>query len=306
MDFQVNSTTATAVKKRVQLALAATLIMASTTGCDKAKGLLDNSAVPGEIADACVILQSSGSEIHFDRGYRLSDVVRTIVDMSAAQDSSWEKSTKGYIWSWKRRDDLQQVEYHNRFEFAVLPPRDDPRYQGPDCGPTLVRTEGGTTDGQRVQDMSVAIVFKKAFDILEKQRQQTPTDVLGSPPPTEVRRIEDASVQQSGPQGPITATWLLGTWGPAQYNPDNNPNASCDTDSVVTFNADGSYKDGGGSGRYRVDGGNVTYFNRVMRDIATGRTDHSEYNQPVTTKVERVDNNTLREEGTLLRRCQSS
>lgn len=101
----------------------------------------------------------------------------------------------------------------------------------------------------------------------------------------------------------IDQRWLIGTWGPAEYNPDNNPSASCDTDSVVTFKADGSYADGGGYGRFRTDGSTITYFDRVLTDDIAGTTDRSQFNNPQTNQVERVDRTSMREQGQLLRRC---
>ena len=104
---------------------------------------------------------------------------------------------------------------------------------------------------------------------------------------------------------PVNHSWLIGTWGPAENNPDNNPNASCDTDAIVTFKADGSYADGGGYGRFRTDGSTITYFDRVLTDDIEGTTDRSQFNQPLTNKVERVDGTSMREQGQLLRRCNS-
>jgi hypothetical protein len=101
----------------------------------------------------------------------------------------------------------------------------------------------------------------------------------------------------------INAAWLSGTWGPAENNPRNDPSSSCDTDAIVTFASDGTYQDGGSYGRYRTDGKTITYFDRVMIDEGDGSEDRSQFSRPLVTSATRVDQNSIREDGALLRRC---
>ena len=98
----------------------------------------------------------------------------------------------------------------------------------------------------------------------------------------------------------------MGTWGPAENNPNNDPNSACDTDVVVTFANDGSYRDAGSYGRYRTDGSTITYSDRVMYDpLSDEPEDRSEFNIPLQTRVQVVDRNTLREGDALWRRCEN-
>lgn len=94
-------------------------------------------------------------------------------------------------------------------------------------------------------------------------------------------------------------------WGPAANNPSGDPNSSCDTDDVVTFKPDGTYRDGGSYGRYRVSGTSIVYYNRVTYDEAEETEDRSEFDKPHITHAELVDRHSLREEGLLLRQCSS-
>lgn len=110
----------------------------------------------------------------------------------------------------------------------------------------------------------------------------------------------DTTVEET-PQ--LTSAWLAGTWGPARNNPTSNPNAGCDTDNIVTFETDGSYRDGGSFGRFRTDGTTVTYFDRVLHDPVEETEDRSQFNQPLIARVTIVDQNTIEEEGESLRRC---
>tara|TARA_B100000678_G_C18214680_1_gene504812 strand:+ start:1588 stop:2091 length:504 start_codon:yes stop_codon:yes gene_type:complete len=106
----------------------------------------------------------------------------------------------------------------------------------------------------------------------------------------------------------LSNAWLVGTWGPAEANPTNDPGGSCETDVIIRFARDGTYEDGSSSGRYRVKGNHIVYFERqTVPDIAA---DPEElfYPEPVDdwTGVARVvDDNTFDEEGELWRRCKS-
>ncbi len=60
--------------------------------------------------------------------------------------------------------------------------------------------------------------------------------------------------------------WLVGTWGPSEGHADNNPNQPCETDATITFNADGTYQeggeeegDGGPTGRWTLTGNDLIY-----------------------------------------------
>lgn len=305
MSFYGLTTAAMTAKKRAQLALAATLIMVGTTGCDKAAGLLDNSKIPNEIADACLTL--SHLELRLPYGYKLGSLIEDLEGRLHPQDVSWESSQQGYIVRWTIKSELTGEDNSIAIQFVHQAAGDDQPYQGDECGPLILQTKAGLVNGEAGPDAFFINLFIAAANNI-KNRVGTPdvteSDLSGS------KDSSAGAVSVRSPlitsSEPITQAWLLGTWGPAEYNPDNNPNASCDTGAVVTFNSDGRYTDGGGSGSYRLEGDRVTYFNRVTMDIATGRSDHSQYGQPLTTRIERVDDTTLREDGALLRRCQSS
>lgn len=98
----------------------------------------------------------------------------------------------------------------------------------------------------------------------------------------------------------VNVDYLVGTWGPQE---SDNPNASCDTDNIVTFNRDGTYRDGGGYGRYRINDDRVTYYNRVLVDMAEETEDRSEYNKPMTTTIRGAVKNSFEEDGSKLYRC---
>ncbi len=106
----------------------------------------------------------------------------------------------------------------------------------------------------------------------------------------------------------ITKTWLIGTWGPAEYNPKNDPSSSCDTDVLIVFNSDGSFADGGSEGRFSTDGKTIRYYDRrTLPDIAA---DASEPFSPealseLNAKVTAEDINTFSEDGEQWRRCRS-
>ncbi|MET0372646.1 MAG: hypothetical protein ABW128_00145 [Rhizorhabdus sp.] len=104
------------------------------------------------------------------------------------------------------------------------------------------------------------------------------------------------------PEAPprVTRAWLVGTWGP---NLGAGAGSACDTDGVVTFEASGRYRDGGSRGRFATDGETITYFNRIMVDMAEGTEDMSKYDTPLRTAVEAIDSDTMREEGDLWQRC---
>ena len=122
--------------------------------------------------------------------------------------------------------------------------------------------------------------------------------------------LTPASFQPGSPSLPtITSAWLVGTWGPAEANPNNDPTASCETDGVVAFKSNGTFVDGGAQGRFATNGATIRYFaRRSVRDIADDPT------APFTPKplpefteaVVPVDKNTFSEGGTHWRRCQSA
>ena len=104
----------------------------------------------------------------------------------------------------------------------------------------------------------------------------------------------------------LTDAWLQGTWGPVENNPNNNPDASCETDNVVTFSLDGSYRDGGSHGKFSTDGTTITYTERVLSDPAEGTEDRSQFDKPLVTEASAIDQNTLEEDGERLRRCSTN
>lgn len=107
----------------------------------------------------------------------------------------------------------------------------------------------------------------------------------------------------------ISAAWLVGTWGPADNNPGNNPEASCDTDVLIKFNADGTYSDPGSEGRYSTDGRTIRYFDR--RSVQEIGEEPEEIFVPepiadISGVVAALDANTFDEDGDKWRRCRGS
>jgi len=290
---------------------AAAFVLAAVVGCDAAEqaadklsdmsGSDDASAIPADIADACLTIASFPVEIKFSHGHRLGDLVQLLEETIQAENSTWEESRKGYIWRWSFNNQLEQARYDFAIEFARQAPRAEPPYPGDECGPVLVQAEAGVADGEPLSDTDIASLFRPFSNGLDHQRTSQTPQVPVPEPDNTVAPSELRDAQQSS--SAITQGWLIGTWGPADYNPSGDPNASCDTDAVVTFKSDGSYTDGGGYGRYRTNGRTITYFNRVLVDVIEDTVDRSQYGQPLITDVERVDRNTLREDGNLLRRC---
>jgi hypothetical protein len=102
----------------------------------------------------------------------------------------------------------------------------------------------------------------------------------------------------------ITASWLVGTWGPVPQDPSQKELGGCDTDNVVTFHATGEYRDGGSYGRFKTDGVRITYYNRILYDPADDSRDTSQYGVPNIAFVSALGANSLREDGAVLYRCQ--
>ncbi|MBO82387.1 MAG: hypothetical protein CL801_13350 [Citromicrobium sp.] len=119
---------------------------------------------------------------------------------------------------------------------------------------------------------------------------------------------QDVEPEPSDTLPQLSNAWLAGTWGPAEHNPANDPEGSCETDVVIRFALDGTYEDGGSSGRYRVEGSNIMYFERqTVPDIAADP-DELFYPKPIedwTAAARVIDGNTFDEEGDLWRRCKS-
>lgn len=108
------------------------------------------------------------------------------------------------------------------------------------------------------------------------------------------------------PPGPpaLTPAWLAGTWAPAENNPTGDPNAPCETDVVVTFFADGRYEEGeGSSGRFRIEGDRVTFFNHVIREMGSDEEDLSEFDRETVQRIVPVSQNEMRVSGDPMRRC---
>lgn len=107
----------------------------------------------------------------------------------------------------------------------------------------------------------------------------------------------------------ISAAWLVGTWGPAHTNPGNDPAASCDTDVLIKFNANGTYSDLGSEGRYSTNGRTIRYFDR--RTVQEMGEDPEEVFVPepiadISGTVTALDKDTFDEDGDRWRRCRSS
>lgn len=130
-------------------------------------------------------------------------------------------------------------------------------------------------------------------------------DVLATEPIGPVQ----VPLEQAAPLPVISAAWLVGTWGPADNNPSNNPEASCETDVLIKFNADGTYSDLGSEGRYSTNGRTIRYFDR--RTVQEIGEDPEEIFVPeaiadISGAVAALDENTFDEDGDQWRRCRSS
>lgn len=115
----------------------------------------------------------------------------------------------------------------------------------------------------------------------------------------------DQAAARTSSNAQVTAAWLVGTWVPAEHNPTNSRYSSCDTDVIITFNSDGTYRDGGAYGNYKTDGRTITYSNRVLYDIAEDKEDRSEIDQSISSKVSVTERGALLEDGEEWRRCVS-
>lgn len=285
--------------RRIVLGMGIATMLLANTACNQAQKAFDAvrgaDKVPSKIANACLTIVAVNDEWTIARGFKLQDLIQEMERRANAKDVTWEKSERGYIWRWSILDELQGQSAKIAIEFADAGDRAVPAYAGAECGPGLVQAVAGIENGVPLAGGTFMSMFTKTAADMKRNRPSSATPAANaaqqSPAPTASNVVD----QQ----------WLVGTWGPADHNPDNDPTAGCDTDAIVTFNADGSYKDGGSEGRFRTDGQTITYSERVLIDEIEGTTDRSEFNQPVTYQVERVDNTTLREHGQLLRRCKS-
>lgn len=106
---------------------------------------------------------------------------------------------------------------------------------------------------------------------------------------------------------PITASWLVGTWGPAQANPQNDPNSSCETDVIIRFHRDGTFEDSGSAGKYSTNGQVIRYFDRQTVPSYEDDPDTfvAEALEDFVGTVAAVDRNTFDEDGDRWRRCVS-
>lgn len=109
----------------------------------------------------------------------------------------------------------------------------------------------------------------------------------------------------------ISTTWLVGTWGPADHNPMNNPAASCETDVLIKFHRDGTYRDDGSEGRFSTNGRTIRYFNRQTVMEIGNVYDPADPFIPEAIPdmlgvVTAIDNNTFEEDGEQWRRCRES
>ena len=296
-----------AASRRCTLLAVLTAILLSTSGCDQAKGLLDTlrgGSVPSEIADACVTLSVAGGEWKYRHGFKLNEIAKAM-EGSQAKDVKWERSPNGYIWRWAIPNQLQNRSNTIAIEFAIQDPREKPPYAQGECGPMLVQAVAALYNGVPIPVGTLTRTFYNLTQPMLDARKAAQGVADDAPDEAPVDNQQTPALPTSAvtPVMPIDQRWLLGTWGPAEYNPDNNPKAGCDTDSIVTFQSDGSYRDGGSYGRFRTDGRSITYFERVMYDDIAGTTDRSQFNNPLTNQVERVDGTSMREQGQLLRRC---
>lgn len=148
--------------------------------------------------------------------------------------------------------------------------------------------------------------FLSEDELVERNRDRSLEDISADGiDPSTFASAADASSRMELAPVEVTAAWLVGTWGPAEYNPNNDPSASCETDSIVTFGRDGTYRDGSGSGRYRTDGRRITYYDRVLYDPVEDHEDRSEFNRPLVLAATPLSQNSMREDGIELRRCRT-
>lgn len=98
----------------------------------------------------------------------------------------------------------------------------------------------------------------------------------------------------------VTEAWLAGNWG---TTPTKNARERCESDGGVRFDRDGTYADGAGYGKYSVEGRHITYYDRVLTDAAEETEDRSKFDEPVTSTILPLTNNSMREDGETLYRC---
>lgn len=99
----------------------------------------------------------------------------------------------------------------------------------------------------------------------------------------------------------VSTAWLVGGW---KNGPEHGSSLlPCETDEIVVFKKDGTYRDGGSYGRYLTDGSHVIYYQRVFYDEAEGTEDRSKLGVPLDTKIKRVGPNSFQENGNIMHRC---
>lgn len=114
---------------------------------------------------------------------------------------------------------------------------------------------------------------------------------------------QPAAAGRLAPTPGVSMAWLVGGW---KDGPEHGiPILSCDTDQIVLFRKDGTYRDGGSYGRYLTDGSHVIYYQRVLYDEGEGTEDHSKLNVPLDTKIKRIGQNSFREDGSIMHRCSA-
>ncbi len=111
--------------------------------------------------------------------------------------------------------------------------------------------------------------------------------LLAPSPPPEVQgrpvRVAAVAINRppaaSAPTPSVVEVGLAGTWSTSDNGDD--PGASCDLPSAITFLADGQYFTNGESGRYEVARGSITRFDRILYDIDAGE-DRSQFDRRIT------------------------
>ena len=160
--------------------------------------------------------------------------------------------------------------------------------------------------------MAVIAIAVFAVSACDKEPAVVDTTLSDTKNPTTLEKAEIETATATATPGPslhaLTAEWLVGTWGPAEANPTNNPEGSCETDVIIRFAADGTFEDAGSKGRYSTDGRSIRYFDReTIPDLAADPAEPfypeslEDWNGTVTV----IDENTFEEEGELWRRCRS-
>lgn len=149
----------------------------------------------------------------------------------------------------------------------------------------------------------------KIGTISEQSEQENDVEIAAESLRTLPNEEKLVAVTNSSEEQPLpTLARLVGSWRNPMPEDLTDRINGCETDSMVTFNADGSFTDGGSYGKYSLDGNTLTYSAIVLFDQAAAegeQKDYSRFDTPSEAEIERVGSNILTEDGELLHRCSS-